>query len=1626
MAFQKQQQESLAFQKQQQELLESQKQQLRSERENQQLTERRRRITEEEEQRPLQRRLLIAEQKQREEKLQRIQRADNTAKEIADLIRKEQEQQKNEELRQQRQKERQHKRLELEKQQQHIEEERQHKRLELEKQQQEELLEREKLQQVERLQLLKRQLLDEAHRQEYDEMESELSQRYQDQSQKEELLEKRKQQLLAQLKREEVRLQNDPLLQEEKFQELLFERQKNRIVRLEQKELAVKNKLRSLEQEEALERLESAQALGSNEFSAVIDHVQINPQSSWQKYWYRFTDVVSQQSPPLANQLDKAKEFLEEEIIARRAMANHAREQQKQTAKEALEEKRTVEQRQRIGRLEFIQSKEEGREKRRQQEDIFRAKKRSALERKKQLLEMSSSERHELRRKEFISEDFPLIDHTEKDLRSSNLMALDWYGANLQHTLLSSSKMDGISLIEANCSHAYLDFARLTGATMDGCHLEKANLEGAILREASLIGAWLRLARLYDCDLQEADFTGAHLPKVDFTGSIAKQACFAGADVSGAVFSEVRLDGASFRGAELSGAIFERAHLEGADLHQANVVDTDFRGAFGLSREELLHLQGRGALVALEDAQDHSIGPVNQIRAAIVLFGLGIGSVLFSSYLSSTPSELSSLEKEAEELRLEDPMLASQKYEALAEQTQTLEEQVNYLIEAAVLAEQSNETERAEAIFRKALTAADFHTELYTKLHLRMAQFYLDHAEPKKAKTSLDALMQTQTLSSFQRAHLIIYSEMVAEILELDISAELQPIYEQLEGLPEVEADLRMALSDLRLQRQQSTRALEELGKASQLVISDELQIRLLEATARVHDRIGNLPEAIEAYKTLLEKTAPSSVTAKATQLALADLERRRKNPEKALEYLSTIIAEEGDPRLLSRALFIQGRIYEEQEEIALATKRYQEVLNIENAESETKEEARLSIARLVLQGKTTDTDSLSPEILAQASLGKMRSLLDQNAPEQAIEMANNLISQEELSDSIIRATKNIRAEALSAMGTFQAANDQWEELLREKKISSVERQHIESLLAYNKLQNNDVEGARLAFQSLRNSSDLNTRSQGLLGLAETHRLTGELEKAKELYQSVLEQNQDREILLQTWQELSEIASEQDRPEDRLQAWQNILLNSGEDETLRAEAHRSVSSALVELGNIEEAITECELGMDSPTAELQCATVLEMAGDSNSLTRYEKLFEDENLPDVLRAEAALGAVRQLQGQQQFALLEKVILLTQIEPVVELQLLYALENHRSKLSPEAIKNLESKQRALATLAPDLLIQQLLEQTSLYRSQGETDKAIAQMERGVANLPKKKRLGLELELADMYSEAQDWAQAEAKYRALVEEPELRFSAQFGLALSLSAQEKHEEMIALLEEIKPSSSKEIQGIQQLLERIPETHQSEQTQALWKSLAQKSDDSELKFTALLQEADQFLQDDKFEKALETYDQAENMALEEQQRGWARLGKARTLSTTEKDPSVILLSLQEHLSPEVAVQANIQLAQFYLEQDQTTEALEVLEGRSAADLGPGWDSSMEEIRVHALATLTMYSEAQAMIQALKERWPEEEQVQIPAKILSIKLLTEQELYSEARSLLQETLKETSEEGYTEMLTTIGKELSKY
>ena len=152
--------------------------------------------------------------------------------------------------------------------------------------------------------------------------------------------------------------------------------------------------------------------------------------------------------------------------------------------------------------------------------------------------------------------------------------------------------------------------------------------------------------------------------------------------------------------------------------------------------------------------------------------------------------------------------------------------------------EQNSDLIRSEKLFETALVAADLNTELNTKVGLRFAQFLLTHSKPMPALEQLKKLTAYQSLSTFQRAKLIFFTEQACEILGEDSQTELASFYASMNALPEVEADLHMALSDLRLQHGQSEAALEELRKAQGLDISDGLALRLIESTARAHDRL--------------------------------------------------------------------------------------------------------------------------------------------------------------------------------------------------------------------------------------------------------------------------------------------------------------------------------------------------------------------------------------------------------------------------------------------------------------------------------------------------------------------------------------------------------------------------------------------------------------------------------------------------------------------------------------------------------------------------------------------------------------------------------------------------------------------
>ena len=1264
----------------------------------------------------------------------------------------------------------------------------------------------------------------------------------------------------------------------------------------------------------------------------IFASVQLNPQSQSQRTWYNLTDNIARYSPSVASTLDSIKEGIEEEVISRRASAIRSREIQKKIASDALEEKRRIEHQERIARLEFIRAKEEEREEQRQKEETRREEQKQARERRQLILSKTPRERHDWRRTEFTTQlsQFPQLDFSHQDLRGLQRNASDWYRANLQYCILSGIRLEGAGLIEADLNQATIDYAKLHGATLDGAKMEKVNLEGCSLQNASLIGSQLRLARLYDSDLRGADFTGSFLFGCDFTGAKATEVSFAGADLSEAVLTETDLQSSSFRGAKLTGTTFDRANLQDCDLYGANVLSADFRGVLGLSQKTLQDLEQRGAIIDLLDAADRSAAfGAPQLRVALVLFSLGMGGILLNSYFDSQIPDLTVLEERAKGLRLENPAAASIEYEQLAKQSQTLQNQVDYYIEAAALAEQANQIERSETLLDKALTAADLNTELTSKVQLRSAQFHLEHNAPEKTLEHLRVLYTNPTLSAFQRAEVIIAAESATQILGQDAEEELSSFYERISTLPEAEADLRMALADLRLQAEDNDLALLELQRAKELPLSEDLQLRLLEAEARTYDRIGNIELALEHYQNLLDRTDKTTQTSKTSLLAMADLERRQGNTDQAKEYLSTLIEESYDGRIRSRALLILGRIYEENGDITTAAETYQLSLLSEDGEPETLEEARVSLARLVLKAGDTENDllkDLPPDILAQARLGEARSYLDDGNAEKAINIYGDVLAEIDLPAQTYRSAKSAQAEALSSLGKHQQAQEQWENLLRED-LEGNERRHIETLLAYGKLQSGDIDGAQSAFQSLSKSADQETRLLGMLGLAETARSSGELERAKELYQIVINRSPEKSYILQAWQELALIANEQDRPEDQVAAWRSILQLSPEDASLRLEAHSSIANALAQLGQLDEAIAECELTSASKKTMLQCALLLEMAGDPQSFQRYVLVLEDESLGDSLRSEAALGAARTADQDSQLSYIQQGLTLSQIDPVIELQLINLALLQSASLLPEEATAYQERRNVLSTLAPDILIQSLLEITTTLRNQGDISTAIAEMEKGIQELPESEAISLVIELGDMYLETSDWDKAISTYARVLDDENIQlvYQAQHGTAIAYQGLGDIERSISAISDATPQDAVQQQQQQHLLAQLLTVSNDPEAFAAWERLGAETENPDMQYSVLLGQAQSNFAADDFTAALQFYQKAEEIAFEDSQRGWAKLGQANAHYALGEDVHSQLETLYKHPNNEVSLQARIRHAQIYIETGRIPSCLECL-----------------------------------------------------------------------------------------------------
>ena len=186
---------------------------------------------------------------------------------------------------------------------------------------------------------------------------------------------------------------------------------------------------------------------------------------------------------------------------------------------------------------------------------------------------------------------------SEADLRGANLREARLHNAVLDRVQASravfvSADARAINLSGADLRGADLSYGILEGATLSNAKLSGASMYAIDLRDAQLLRADLSRADVRDAKLEKATLALANLQDTDFSGAKLIGTNFTGAQFRGAIFLDATLKNADLRGASLSEAIVRDADFEGANLDGA-----DFRGAVGLTVQQVCAARWRGALL---------------------------------------------------------------------------------------------------------------------------------------------------------------------------------------------------------------------------------------------------------------------------------------------------------------------------------------------------------------------------------------------------------------------------------------------------------------------------------------------------------------------------------------------------------------------------------------------------------------------------------------------------------------------------------------------------------------------------------------------------------------------------------------------------------------------------------------------------------------------------------------------------------------------------------------------------------------------------------------------------------------------------------------------------------------------
>jgi len=1224
--------------------------------------------------------------------------------------------------------------------------------------------------------------------------------------------------------------------------------------------------------------------------------------------------------------------------------------------------------------------------------------------------------------------------------------------------------------------------AQLQDATLDGAHLDKADLRKAILENANLLGTRLRDADLRGANLTQAQFEGARLQgsllsginahRSNWTDADLRHADLRGADLTGA-----NLTGADLRNARLSGAILTRANLTGvrmpdvdlvdtvldhASLEQADVAgvrwvgtsvnNTDLTGVIGMSARQRDILRQHGALV--DDI--HLERLLGRLGTRPVQVGMGILAVGMATYLAArfagtdviNPAQL---EVQAQNLREENPKAASDRYVELAGLARRVEDQVGYLVEASMLADMAGQTDDAESQLRSALDAAQDIPLLASETRLQLAQFLHKHQNWTDSFSAVEPLVTEIDQPTEQRARAIVLYDKTRDALGLTDEGPRESIFSAMGDLPETQADLHLALAELYTNEGETTRALVEVNTAATLEIPEDIQIRLLESRARIHDRSGNYDAAIKTWGEVKQRADPSAIAAQAAQLAVADLNLRQGRINKAHDGLRRLLDERTDDRIRGRALLVAARIAEKRDRPEDAVDAYRKVLAISDLDTETSDEARIAMASLVLADPENadasgllaelDPDAMS-EVMAHARLGEARSLLDAGNAANAHKTYLTLMDMESLPTAVRRASRAGLGEALAQMGELRDALDIWRELLAEP-ASSHDRTQLELLIANGLLQGGKRKEASTAFRSLADSENTEARLQGLLGLAEVARAGSERARARSLYRQVADQEVDTTWNVRALQELADMAAEDGNGDVVVSITRELLGALPPSHPIAPEARLSLVSALLQISDIQEADRVCRSALDAApnqaaqlASQVACAEVWERSGDwKQAIESYKKVLQQPADPDVL-TDATLGIARSAfavdQPAEALEATQKTLELAEA-PALRLPLLsMQIRALRLMDKPVEYRTAIAERDALAEQVPDVAWLAFVDDAGQSRTSGQPEIAVDLLQRTL-DLPitNEQRAAVLVQLGAALLDLSRVEEAEkrlsqANTLAVKDSPEA-FYAGMGLADVARRNGQPTEALAMLENLTPPDKAEQDAWMVAKANALTEAGDPAAQAAWVSLAEAQDtDPETQYTALKGQADALLAKDNSEEAIPIFEKARTVAIEDWQKGWAAIGLATALAEAKRveGATTLLDELRNHSDPEVRMEAALRRSQYASDAEEWNTALRVLQPREAIDLGPGWDASSTQARTRALSGAGDLDGAEAAWRALARRWPDEEEALLPSWIGLAQMALDAGDSAEAHRWARKAFKEARDPGYREQAQTLVRSLA--